>query len=419
VAATRPFLDRAAVDYYVAPPQVRPFGSLSTERATGSPLAVRSGQTSSWKVTVEAPVRAVGVTAASLGDATPSDARLTVILRDAAGTTISQGEQPGDELEVGIPWMVPLAGESVRPGTVLTAHIVVHGVTGLELTARGSRPAVSTVRPASDGLRLVYAEESVIYQRTAALPRARWAAASRVVTDPEERIDLLGYHRLPADEVILSEPGPAAQGKPAEVSWVHDGTDEMVLSVRAAGAGYLVLADAIQNGWRVDVDGQEATLVAADHAFAAVAIPAGAHTVRFWYPSPFAAESITGGTAIARWSAGSPAVGPGARRRRRRATRHSRGVTSRDSLSTVTPSFGRLRTLWPSSGAQTLTSRSSPTVRRWTASGRWPCSACCCSMGASRHCPAVFWAWTPSSCCRASSSRPSCSPSGSATAGSG
>jgi hypothetical protein len=315
VAATRPVLDRAAVSHYVVPPEVRPFGSLTEDPATGPPIPVRPGQTVTWSVPVTGPVRGIGVVASSLGDAAPSGASLTVVLRDAAGVVVSAGTRTGDELTVGTPWIVPLTGESLPRESIASAEITVRGVPGLELDAHDSRPALAVVSPVEDGLKLVYANETVIYERATALPRARWAAASRVVTDRQERINLLGYNRLQGDEVVLSAPGPAAQGKPGEVTWVTDGMDEMVLSVRAEGAGYLVLADAIRNGWKVAVDGQPATLVAADHAFAAVAVPVGTHTVRLWYPSPFVGPGmwITLGAAL---GLGLAAGAPAWRRRR-------------------------------------------------------------------------------------------------------
>jgi uncharacterized membrane protein YfhO len=45
----------------------------------------------------------------------------------------------------------------------------------------------------------------------------------------------------------------------------------------------LVLADSYYPGWRVSVDGRPATVIRADHAFRGVVLPAGSHTVRFWY----------------------------------------------------------------------------------------------------------------------------------------
>jgi len=141
------------------------------------------------------------------------------------------------------------------------------------------------VSPTADNLKLVYAQESTIYQRTTALPRARWASSTVVTQSPPARVAQLAQGLSPS-EVVLNAPGPAADGAPAEVTWVDDGLNQMVLHVQAQGAGYLVLADAIQTGWRVTVDGSPAHLVPADHAFAAVAVGPGSHTVRFYYPGP-------------------------------------------------------------------------------------------------------------------------------------
>jgi hypothetical protein len=108
-----------------------------------------------------------------------------------------------------------------------------------------------------------------------------------VDTDPTDRVNLLASGAVRPDQVVLSAPGPVADGRPALVTWVDDGLDEMVLRVDAEGTGYLVLADAIQHGWQVTVDGVAAPLVAADHAFVAVALGKGAHIVRFVYPPPW------------------------------------------------------------------------------------------------------------------------------------
>jgi hypothetical protein len=279
-------LDRAAVDYYVAPPEEQPFGPVRTEAFEGSPIRARAGQLLESTIALTGPVRGIGVVPLSYGDAKPTDARLSVTLRDASGEVISSGVRTGASLQAGVPWVVPLAGESVKRDAPLTAEVVVEGATGLELGRHAGRPAVSVVSPARDGLKLVYANETVIYERSSALPRARWAATSRVVPDGDIRLQLLGYGRVPPNEVVLSRPGPAAEGKPADVVWEHDGLSEMVLRVRAQGAGYLVLADAIQSGWKATVDGQPVDLVPADHAFVGVNVPAGEHVVRVWYPNP-------------------------------------------------------------------------------------------------------------------------------------
>lgn len=299
VGTTSSVLDRAAVAYYLAPPEVPAFGAAEAEPSDGQ-LSVRSGQTEGLTTTVRGPLRGLGVLPLSVGDAAPVDARLSVSVSDASGTVIGQGELDGAAVEAGTPWVVPLAAEDVSADTVLTATVNVTGAPGLELAAAGARPALEYVRPGDDGLRLVYAGATTIYERLNALPRARWASSARVVTDPAQRISLLSDDRVPRDQVILSAPGPAASGLPADVEWQKDGTDDMVLSVDAQGSGYLVIADTIQNGWRATIDGVPATIVAADHAFAAVNVPAGQHTVRLWYGAPWTAPGtlMTGATLL-------------------------------------------------------------------------------------------------------------------------
>jgi hypothetical protein len=213
-----------------------------------------------------------------------------VTLRDpATGEVIARNERDGTDLRPGVAWVVALPAESVRRTTTLSAEIEVHGAVGMELAAAGDRPATVVVDSSNDGLKLVYAAETVIYQRLDALPRARWASGAVVLDTAKARLDALSGRDLAPEDVVLSEPEPAghaAEGKPAHVTWLADDLAEMTLSVDADGSGYLVLADAIQHGWRVTVDDQPAQLLDADHAFVAVAVPAGTHTVRFYYPSP-------------------------------------------------------------------------------------------------------------------------------------
>ena len=47
--------------------------------------------------------------------------------------------------------------------------------------------------------------------------------------------------------------------------------------------GLLVLSDTYDRGWKATIDGQATPVYAANHAFRAVAVPAGAHQVDFRY----------------------------------------------------------------------------------------------------------------------------------------
>lgn len=317
--AVDPVLDRAAVRFYVAPPEVTPFGQISTGLSDGTEVSLSPGATVTVGIRADSGLRGIGVLPVPAADApttspfdqrasddaetvpalsAESSANLRVTVRDGTGTVVAVGERrsstrDGDRLEGGSPWVVPLAGESVPAGTDLTAEITELGTTTLQVSGAAGSPAITTVTAENDGLRLVYAQESVIYQRTRALDRARWASSATVVTDPAQAVQMLATATVAPNTVVLAAPGPPADGLPGAVTWVTDGLNEMILSVRAQGAGYLVLADAIRNGWQATLDAVPTDIVSADRAFAAVAVPAGTHTIRFTYPQPFTGPGIT------------------------------------------------------------------------------------------------------------------------------
>jgi hypothetical protein len=297
-AAVSPVLDRAAVSYFVTPPDVTPFGTVHTGDTDGSILTLEPGDTYSLALPTAGPVRGVGVVPAMSGGRAAS---IQVTLVDSAGAQVASAERPLDELDSGHPWLVPVAADDVPSTTQLTAQITVLGDSTVDVSgADNGLPVLTMVSSAPDNLRLVYANESVIYQRLDAMDRARWASSAVVEPSSTEQVTLLSGDRLQADQVVLDAPGPGADGLPATVSWIDDGLNEMVLGVDAQGAGYLVLADAIQHGWKATVDGVAAPLLAADHAFAAVAVGPGTHTIRFFYPGPLTGTgaAISGLTAV-------------------------------------------------------------------------------------------------------------------------
>jgi hypothetical protein len=77
-------------------------------------------------------------------------------------------------------------------------------------------------------------------------------------------------------------PGPG-QDPPGTVAVRDWAAGDIRLEVDAARVGLLVLAVTDYPGWQATVDGRPAEIVRADHAFQAVAVPAGRHQVRFRY----------------------------------------------------------------------------------------------------------------------------------------
>jgi hypothetical protein len=298
--ATHPVLDLLGVSHYMISAEWAPYGTWHVDHGDGSKVALSPGHRFDVALTAQGPIRGVGFTPEFLLTPPKPTSRVIVTLKDSTGHTVAEADKIVRRMEPGKLFFVPLAAESTAKGQRLTAEIEVTGPVTVPVAGRDGAAAISTVTAVDDGLRLVYDDSSVIYQRTHALPRARWASRSIVEPDQKRRLDLLSNGKLAPDQVVLDAAGAPADGKPARVSWIDDGNDEMSLRVDAAGAGYLVVADAIQPSWGVTVDGRPATLVPADHALAAVAVPAGHHTVRLFYQAPYhnAGGWISGLTAL-------------------------------------------------------------------------------------------------------------------------
>jgi hypothetical protein len=77
---------------------------------------------------------------------------------------------------------------------------------------------------------------------------------------------------------------------------LQDGPNRVTIDAILDDSGYLVLADTWYPGWRVTVNGKPAKLLRANHAFRAVRLTAGEHTVKMAY-RPLSAL-IGGGTSL-------------------------------------------------------------------------------------------------------------------------
>jgi Bacterial membrane protein YfhO len=184
---------------------------------------------------------------------------------------------------------VAVAGEDVSGAGPYPVDVWFTGLKGGTRLAGGPQGlSCQAVRPTDDGLRLVFSEAGdTVYERKSALPRVRWAAHSRVVPDGATRVREL-TDGIPGDEVLLDDDStPAAAGRPADVRVTSDQPERLAARVDAEGAGYLMVADSIaRQGWTATVDGRSAHIVPANHAFAAVPVPEGRHTVVLSYTAP-------------------------------------------------------------------------------------------------------------------------------------
>lgn len=143
-------------------------------------------------------------------------------------------------------------------------------------------------------LPLLYDAGPNVYLNEQALPEAYVVHRARLVEDPETRLDILSDPAFdPRAEVLLSHSptsslhaGPPFTSPPqaggiegGRASILRREPDRVIIQVAMKQAGYLVLADTYYPGWRATVDGEPAEILAANHAFRAVALGAGEHTV--------------------------------------------------------------------------------------------------------------------------------------------
>lgn len=146
------------------------------------------------------------------------------------------------------------------------------------------------------------------YSNRAALPRARLATSWRPQSALPQQgalgpfLDAIQSGEVPMDGPVVldQDPGLPLPGLTADSpalpapTFVTDGLDEVVLAVDLPRPAILVLADMAAPGWQVEVDGQSAALLRADLVLRAVAVPAGAHEVRFHYADP----AVTAGLSL-------------------------------------------------------------------------------------------------------------------------
>jgi hypothetical protein len=308
-----PLLDELSVRYFAFAPSDPVPGRRTYTSGTGAGVWLRPGV----PVTVPigaGPVRGVGPEVRLVARPRDPRAALEVQLLDPSGRVVAAGSRRLYDSVARTRLVVPLAGEALRGP--LTARLTLRADVPLRV-AGTSVPQLDVTRPVGgDGLALEYAGDGgVLYRRTTSLPRFRWASRAVVVPDPTARLRLLAASRDP-QRVVLSAPGPLGSGEPGSVQVLADGTDSSATRVTATGAGYLVVADAVQQNWVATVDGRPVPLVAADHALAAVPVPAGTHVVRLAYRPPGQAlgAGISAGSLVVLAAA---AAVPGILRRRR------------------------------------------------------------------------------------------------------
>jgi hypothetical protein len=283
----QPVLDRMAVKYFVLPPSGVTGLTAPMPSRTG---VFDAGRRAAICTIPSQPLRGITFEVVSALSASNPNGGVTFEVQARSGDQVaSSGRYLDTSVAANSPVTIAIAGENLPSSSgPMQISIGVKGASGnLVLAAHDGSVACAPNGPMADGMRLVYADPgSIVYQRLNAMPRIRWASRSIVITDAAQRVAAL-ERGLPQDEVALSAPGASGSGEPGTEATLDDSGDTISASTSAHGAGYLVVADAMQQpGWSVTIDGKPAHLVPADDAMIAINVPAGHHIVVFHYRTP-------------------------------------------------------------------------------------------------------------------------------------
>jgi hypothetical protein len=121
------------------------------------------------------------------------------------------------------------------------------------------------------------------------LGRAWVVPAGRPVSPDEMLAALTDSAFDPAAEVLLEQPAPDTQYPISNIQYqltLQDTPNRVTIRAALDRPGYLVLADGWYPGWRATVDGVPTEVLRANHAFRAVWLEAGEHTVEMAFRPP-------------------------------------------------------------------------------------------------------------------------------------
>jgi hypothetical protein len=135
-----------------------------------------------------------------------------------------------------------------------------------------------------------------------ARPRTYVVGAARIVADDDVVRALVDPAFDPARTALLAS-GVGQDEPPGFQGWariVGDRGDRVDIDADLSAAGYLVLVDAYDPGWKAEADGTPVPILRANGAFRAVALGPGRHHVTMRYrPAPVLAGFAVSAAALA------------------------------------------------------------------------------------------------------------------------
>lgn len=287
-------LDRMGVKYVVSDPMSAFPGEAESvpQRSSEKTFTESSGTFRTTSST--GPVRGIQLAMVSEPGASVDPGMISIrLVSDEDGSVLASAEEavntnaannglfgvPGEDIPANVTWHAEIT----------LSESVMQFVLGVDDSGTA---IIAPYRAVDDGLKLVYANDALVWERTTALHRVRWAGSSVVITNAAQRLTTLQNGSVSDDTVVLEHQDDAQksdESSSATVSTKDITTDEYSVSVDSTGAGWVVLEDSLRHGgWSVTVDGRAATLVDADDVGSAVYIAsAGHHTITLTFEAPY------------------------------------------------------------------------------------------------------------------------------------
>lgn len=168
---------------------------------------------------------------------------------------------------------------------------------------------LSRTAPTDARWQAVYEDPSgvTVYRSASALPRAYLVYTAEVVESAEESLARTLDLAFDARQGVILEQEPqgftspaAPPDEPGQVEFRNRRAKALEMAVTTPAPAILVLLETYDPGWQAAIDQQPVPLYVANHAFRAVVVPAGSHTVTFTYrpPSLWLGMSISAGALI-------------------------------------------------------------------------------------------------------------------------
>jgi hypothetical protein len=139
-------------------------------------------------------------------------------------------------------------------------------------------------------------KDYILYQNTAALPRAFLVGESRRTAPPEEAWRAITAPGFDPRTVVYVSPAPDGMSSPlptldngppqGTVTVAEPGADTVTASVETDREALLVFSEVAYPGWRATIDGHAVPLLTADYTFQAVQLPPGRHEVHLTFVPP-------------------------------------------------------------------------------------------------------------------------------------